>query len=132
MYYIYLLHVYIDKLSDLPFTEVPQPTNKTQDNKSTTEEVISGRPVAHSTPIPSELLSESDDDLIYMGMDTGDSADVDTANDVMIIHEEDIQKQMPEASKKTEEQVATPVQEQCEGKPQQAVQHKEKPSLAQR
>ena len=65
MYYIYLLHVYTDKL---PFTAVPQPTNKTQDNKSTTEEVISGRPVAHSTSIPSEVLSESDDDLIYMGM----------------------------------------------------------------
>ena len=95
MYYIYLLHVYTDNLPDLPFTEVPlfyqQPTKKTQDNKSTTEEeVISGRPGAHSTPIPSEVLSASDD-LIYMGMDTGDSAYVDTANDV-IIDEEDDQK----------------------------------------
>ena len=100
-------------------------TNKTQDNQSTTEEVISGRPVAYSTPIPSEVLSESDDDLIFMGMDTGDSADVDTANDVIIIHEEDIQKpsqkQKQEASKKTEEQAATPVQEQGEGKPPQTV-----------
>ena len=72
MYYIYLLHVYTDKLPDLPFTTVPQSTNKTQHNNPTTEEVISGRPVAQSTLIPSEVLSESDDDLIYMGMDTGD------------------------------------------------------------
>ena len=69
-YYIYLLHVYTDKLPDLPFTEVPlssyqQPTKKTQENKPSTEEVISGRPVAHSTPGLSEVLSESDDDLIY-------------------------------------------------------------------
>ena len=133
MYYIYLLHVYTDKLPDLPSTEVPQPTNKAQDKKSTKEEeVISGIPVAYSTPIPSEVLSESDDDLIYMGMEESYSADVDTANDVMIIHEQDIQKQKPEAAKKTEEQGATPVQEHSEGKTQQAVHHKEKPSLAQR
>ena len=68
------------------------------------------------------MLSESDDDLIYMGMDTGDSADVDTANDVIIIDEEDAKKvtkvtemkkedkqkpaqqQKQEASKKTDEQ----------------------------
>ena len=117
MYYIYLLHVYTDTLPDLPSTEVPQLTNKAQDKKSTTEKVISGRHVAYSTPIPSEVLSESDDDLIYVGMDTSYSADVNTANDVMMIHEEDIQKQKPEASKKTEEQAATPVQEQGEGKP---------------
>ena len=111
MYYIYLLHVYTDTLPDLPFSAVPQPTNMTQDNKSTTEKVISGRPVAHSTPIPSEELSESDGDLIYMGMDTGDSADVDIANDVTIIDDEDIQK---------------PAQQQKQ------VQHKEKPALSQR
>ena len=96
MYYIYLLHVYIDKLPDLPFTEVPlssyqQPTTKTQENKSSTEEGIPGRPVAHSTQVPSEVLSESDDDLIHMGMDTGDSVDVDTANDVIITDEQDDQ-----------------------------------------
>ena len=72
MYYIYLLHVYTDTLPDLPSTAVPQPTNKAQDKKSMTEEVISGRPVAYSTPIPSEVLCESDDDLIYLSMDTGD------------------------------------------------------------
>ena len=114
MYHIYVLHLYTDKLPDLPFTEVPQPTNKTQDNRSTTE-VISGRPVAHSSLIPSEVLSESDDDFIYMGTGTGDSADVDTANDVIIIDEEDKQKpaqqQKQEASNKTEEQAATPVQD---------------------
>ena len=129
MYYIYLLHVYTDKLSDLPFTEVPQPTKKTQDNKATTEKVISGRPVAHSTPIPSEVLSECDDDLIYMGMDTGDSADDDTANDIIIIDEDKqkpAQQQKQEASMKTEEQAATPVQEQGQGK------HEEKPALSQR
>ena len=37
-----------------------------------------------------------------------------------------------EKTKKSEEQGATPVQEQGEGKAQQEVQHKEKPSLAQR
>ena len=73
-----------------------------------------------------------------------------TANDVIIIDEEDDQKdtkvtdmkkeyqqkpaqwQKQEASKKTEEQVATPVQEQGEGRPPQAVKHKEKPTLSQR
>ena len=104
MYYIYLLHVYTDTLPDLPSTEVPQPTNKAQDKKSAKEEVISGIPVAYSSPIPSEVLSESDDDLIYVAMDKSYSADDDTANDVMIIHEEDTQKQKPEAAKKTEEQ----------------------------
>ena len=69
-----------------------QSTKSTQENKPSTEEVTSGRPVTHSTPVPSEVLSESDDDLIYMGMDTGDSADVDTANNVIIIDEEDDQK----------------------------------------
>ena len=63
MYYIYLLHLYTDTLPDLPSTEVPQPTNKAQDKKST-KEVISGIPVAYSSPLPSEVLSESDDDLI--------------------------------------------------------------------
>ena len=132
MYYIYLLHVYTDTLPDLPSTEVPQPTNKAQDKKSTKEEVISGLPVAYNSPIPSEVLSESDDPLIYMGMEKSYSADVATANDVMILHKEDIQKQKPEETKKSEEQGATPVQEQVEGKAQQEVQHKQKPSLAQR
>ena len=54
------------------------------------------------------MLFENDDDFIYMGMDTGDSADVDTtANDVILIDEEDKQKptqqQKQEASKKTED-----------------------------
>ena len=132
MYYIYLLHVYTDTLPDLPSTEVPQPTNKAQDKKSTKEEVISVLSVAYSSPIPSEVLSESDDELIYIGMEKSYSADVATANNVMILHEEDIQKQKPEETKKSEEQAATPVQEQGEGKAQQEVQHKEKPSLAQR
>ena len=99
MYYIYLLHVYTDTLPDLPSTEVPQPTNKAQDKKSTKEEVISVLPVAYSSPIPSEVLSESDDDLLYMGMEKSYSADVATANDVMILHEEDIQKQKPGENK---------------------------------
>ena len=76
------------------------------------------------------MLSEIDDDSIYMGMDTGDSADVDTANDVIKIDEKDKQKpaqqQKQEALNKTEEEAATPVQEQGEGK------HKEKPALSQR
>ena len=42
------------------------------------------------------------------------------------------QQQKQEVSKKTEEQAATPVQEQGEGKPPQTVQHKEKPALSQR
>ena len=86
-------------------------------------------------PIPSEELSESDDDLIYMSMDTSDSADIDATNDVIIIDEEDKQKpaqQKQEASKKSEEQAATPVHEQGERKPPQAVQHKERPALSQR
>ena len=42
------------------------------------------------------------------------------------------QQQKQEASKKTKELAATPVQEQGEGIPPQAVQHKEKPALLQR
>ena len=129
--FIFYMYKQIHFQTSLPLKFHNQQTrHKTRSQQK--KKVISGRPVAYSTPIPSEVLSEIDDDLIYMGMDTSYSTDVDTANDVMIIYEEDMQKQKPEAAKKTEEQGATPVQEQGEGKAQQAVQHKEKPFLAQR
>ena len=95
--FIYLLHVYTDKLPDLPLLRFHCLINNLQ-KKVTIKWVINrrrsnfSRPVAHSTPVPSEVLYESDDDLMYMGMDTGDSANVGTGNDVIIIDEQDDQK----------------------------------------